>query len=591
MTFYAHSLQGESVEHWETMQQHEELVAHYCAKFLHRIDQTLEPWGELIGKWHDLGKYHPDFQAKIMGKRVQIEHAGAGARLAVTQDAQNGLAAAFAIAGHHSGLANREANVPDFGPVKRKPLAQRLVANEILLDAIADLLPSELRGIQIPELPNWILSASSGDEIRRKLAFFTRMLFSALVDADRVATGEFYSLAEGRKPKHEQLQYDSLELLREKIDRHIDDLTKKAATDAKTPVNQFRSDVLNACRNAASLDPGVFSLTVPTGGGKTLSAMSFALRHAIEHGLDRVIVVIPYTSIIRQNANTYREAFGSKDELDLFNIVEHHSGIDEQKAMDESKEAEIRRRIAVENWDAPIIVTTSVQFFESMFTDHPSRARKLHRIANSVVILDEVQTLPPHLLSPILDGVRELTDNYGSSVVLSTATPPALLKRNDFPLGLEGVRPIISDSKKMAASPAARRVTVDWRIEEPVEYEVLAEELREKELSQALVVVHRRKDAKKLAELLPDSKRLHLSAQMCPAHRIAVVTEINRRLAANEDCLVVATQLIEAGVDIRFVQRLLGHDSIATTELYTKVFDHSLSSAIDLPPETSLSLM
>ena len=437
MTFYAHSLKDRPVEEWETMQEHENLVAEYCARFLKRIDPSLELWGDVLGRWHDLGKYHPDFQAKIMGKRVQIEHAGAGARLAVTQDAHNGLAAAFAIAGHHAGLANVEVNAPDYGPVKRKPLTQRLAANEILLEAISDLLPQELTKTSIPSLPHWISSASSEEELRRKLAFFTRFLFSTLVDADRVATGEFYKRAEGQQLEHEKLQYDSLEILAERIDRHIDNLTDQATKGSSTPVNEFRATVLDACRTAAPLAQGLFSLTVPTGGGKTLSAMSFALRHAIEHRLDRVIVVIPYTSIIRQNANTYREAFGSKDQPDLLNVVEHHSGIDEQKAMEESEEAEIRRRIAVENWDAPIIVTTSVQFFESMFADHPSRARKLHRIAKSVVILDEVQTLPPHLLHPILDGLRELSDNYSTSVVLSTATPPALLKQENFPLGLD----------------------------------------------------------------------------------------------------------------------------------------------------------
>ena len=569
MTYYAHSLPDQPQEDWETMREHEELVANYCRQFLIRIDPSLEPWGDLLGKWHDLGKYHPDFQAKIKGKRVQIEHAGAGARLAVTQDPQNGLAAAFAIAGHHAGLANLEANIPDFGPVKRKPLTQRIDANELLLDAIKDVLPPEFCSLPMPELPAWIKAAKSVEVLWRRLEFFTRVMFSALVDADRVATGEFYSRAKGFRPQREKLQYDSLEDLRGKIDQHIDGFTTNDPSKAKSPVNQFRAEVLEACRTAAPLDQGLFALTVPTGGGKTLSAMSFALRHAIENKLDRVIVVIPYTSIIRQNANTYREAFGTKESPDLFNVVEHHSGIDEQKALEESKdskEAEIRRRIAVENWDAPVIVTTSVQFFESLFTDHPSRARKLHRVAKSVVILDEVQTLPPHLMHPILDGIRELSDNYGASVVLSTATPPALLKRDDFPLGLDNVRPIIQNSKKMAASPAARRVKVDWRVDQPVEYQTIAEELVANDSNQALVVVHRRKDAKKLAELLPKSKRLHLSAQMCPAHRIEVVNEINRRLRKEEDCLVVATQLIEAGVDIDLpvvYRALAGIDSLA----------------------------
>ena len=326
---------------------------------------------------------------------------------------------------------------------------------------------------------------------------------------------------------------------------------------------------MDDCRVAADSATGLFSLTVPTGGGKTLSALSFALNHAIENELDRVIIVIPYTSIIRQNANAYRKALGSGGKLDWLNVVEHHSGIDEQKAMSEnaeSREAEIRRRIAVENWDAPIVVTTAVQFFESLFTDHPSQARKLHRIAKSVVILDEVQTLPPSLLTPILDGINELTTNYGSTIVLSTATPPSLAEREAFPQGLKGIRPIIKDPKALASSKAARRVKVEWRVDNETSFESLAAEINSLPERQALVVVHRRKDALVLARSLPESDRIHLSAQMCPAHRIAAIEEINKRLAANKPCLVVSTQLIEAGVDIDLpivYRALAGVDSLA----------------------------
>ncbi len=569
MPIFAHSLKNQPQANWETMRQHEDLVARYCASFLRRIHPSLEPWGDLLGRWHDLGKYHPDFQARIKGKRIQIEHAGAGARLALTKDQHSALPLAFAIAGHHAGLANLEQNDPDFGPVTRKPLSQRLVDNEPLLNRIVGLLPKELMALSIPDLPPWICETGTVEESKRQFSFLTRVLLSALVDADRIATGEYYSKAEGNTPSQERLAYEPLHILLERLDRYIDGLAKPEKGSAPTPVNLFRAEVLKACRASSALSPGLFALTVPTGGGKTLSAMSFALRHAIEHELDRVIVVIPYTSIIRQNANTYREAFGVDGESDRFNVVEHHSGVDEQKALDgchDSREAEVRRRIAVENWDAPVIVTTSVQFFESLFTDHPSRSRKLHRVANSVVILDEVQTLPPHLMHPILDGIRELTDNYRTTMVLSTATPPALSQREDFPLGLTGVRPIVPEARRLAASPAARRVQVSWRINEPLTYARLAEELRDIEGQQSLTVVHRRKDARQLAELLPEEKRIHLSAQMCPAHRVAVVEEITRRLHAGKECLVVATQLIEAGVDIDLpvvYRALAGVDSLA----------------------------
>jgi len=545
------------------MGEHETLVAEYSSAFLERIAPSLKPWGELLGRWHDLGKYHPDFQKKLRGKRVQIEHAGAGARLAFEKNNQNAVPISFAIAGHHAGLANLKVNSAHGG---RLPLLDRLANNEKLLDVFRDILPKNLSVQNVPALPNWIDPADGSTF--NSLEFFTRLLFSALVDADRLATEHFYALAGGKTPRSEKLKCDSIITLRDRVDQSIDRLCEKAAENP-TEVNLFRRSVLDQCRNAGELPPGLFSLTVPTGGGKTLSALSFALRHAQKNQLDRVVIVIPYTSIIRQNAMAYRKALGSEAAPDMVNVIEHHSGIDEQKAMSESvesREAEIRRRIAVENWDAPIIVTTAVQFFESLFTDHPSTARKLHRIAKSVVILDEVQTLPPSLLTPILDGINELSKNYGTSVVLSTATPPSLVQREDFPQGLSDIHPIIKDAKALANSKAARRVKVEWRLDEQTTFEDLASEIKVLPDGQALAVVHRRKDALNLACQLPESDRVHLSAQMCPAHRIVAINEINHRLKSGAPCLVVSTQLIEAGVDIDLpivYRALAGLDSLA----------------------------
>ena len=564
MPFYAHSLPNEpDRSKWETMAEHEELVAEYCGKFLDRIDPSLKPWGELLGRWHDLGKYHPDFQRKLDGKRVHIEHAGAGARLAFEKDSQKAIPISFSIAGHHAGLANLKLNSQGSG---RTPLVDRLSANESLLGAFRDILPNELVDREAPNLPNWI--APNDKSSFKSLDFFTRILFSALVDSDRLATERFYDVANRRKQRTEKLKYDSIRSLRDRVDRSIDRLCEKAGNNP-SEVNRFRKSVLDSCRDAMKSPTGLFSLTVPTGGGKTLSALSFALNHAVEHQLDRVIIVIPYTSIIRQNANAYRKALGSENSPDWRNVVEHHSGIDEQKAMSESletREAETLRRIAVENWDAPIVVTTAVQFFESLFTDHPSQARKLHRIAKSAVILDEVQTLPPSLLTPILDGISELATNYGTTVVLSTATPPSLAQRDDFPQGLNSIQPIIKDAKSLAASKAARRVKVEWRVDSETTFETLANEIKALSERQALVVVHRRKDALALARLLPESDRIHLSAQMCPAHRIGAIEKINHRLASGKPCLVVSTQLIEAGVDIDLpivYRALAGLDSLA----------------------------
>jgi CRISPR-associated endonuclease/helicase Cas3 len=286
--------------------------------------------------------------------------------------------------------------------------------------------------------------------------------------------------------------------------------------------------------------------------------MSFALRHALANGLCRVIVVIPYTSIIEQNAAIYRAALGAEA------VVEHHTNFDEQAAWDDSEEGETRRRCAVENWDAPIIVTTSVQFLETLFTGRPSRARKLHNVASSVVVLDEVQTLPPELLAPILDALSELWAHFGCSIVLSTATPPALLSTTARPFGLQGVTELIAAPALLAS--ALRRVVVKWpaSASEVTTWDSLAVELAAHR--QVLAVVHRRQDAWDLARRLPTDGAFHLSASMCPAHRSAVLEHLRQRLSDGMVCRLVSTQLIEAGVDIDFpvvYRALAGLDSLA----------------------------
>jgi CRISPR-associated endonuclease/helicase Cas3 len=567
--FYAHTLENHPESEWETMAEHEERVRRYCRCLLGRIDPGLVPWADLLGSWHDLGKYLPAFQKKLRladPRRARVEHSALGAVMACRLGQRVGIPAAFAIAGHHTGLANESANDPqEFPRVARIPLQQRLRDAKGDLDGLLPVISGPLVNLPAPALPRWLFDTASREAGKRSYAFFIRMLFSALVDADRLASAEFEAKAQGQLPERRRLRYDTLSALRERLDRYVDALSSKAAAERPSAVNAMRAEVLAACRRAAELPSGLFSLTVPTGGAKTLSGMSFALRHAIAHGLDRVIVVIPFTSIIDQNALRYREALGIDGKPDNTNVLEHHSGIDEQKAEEMDSEGEDRRRLAAENWDAPIVVTTSVQFFESLFSDHPSRCRKLHRIARSVIILDEVQTLPPGLLLPILDVLKELSGHYGSTVVLSTATPPALAEREGFPEGLKGVRAIIPNAVQLAASPAAQRVRVDWRVSRVTPYEELAREIAA-DHRQVLVVVHRRADAHLLAENLPAEGRFHLSALMCPAHRLERIEQIVRALKEGAVCRVVSTQLIEAGVDVDFpvvYRALAGLDSLA----------------------------
>ena len=316
---------------------------------------------------------------------------------------------------------------------------------------------------------------------------------------------------------------------------------------------------------AAESKPGLFSLTAPTGAGKTLASMLFAIRHAAlhreEHGLRRVIVVLPYTSIIEQNAQVYRDVFGEQA------VLEHHSNLDpEKEAERKGQEITGTHALASENWDAPLIVTTTVQFFESLFANRTSRCRKLHNIAGSVIILDEVQSLPPEFLLTILDALKELTAHYGCTVVLSTATPPALVARPAFPAGLPDVIEIIPDRAQL--SRGLRRVNFHWpKSQAPENWDALANRIAAH--PRALAVVHLRNDARVLAEklsfLCPDEPVYHLSAAMCAQHRGDILSKVHAVLSSQHPCRLVSTQLIEAGVDIDFpvlFRAMAGLDSI-----------------------------
>jgi CRISPR-associated endonuclease/helicase Cas3 len=564
MTAYAHSIPNEpDRSRWETMSEHEERVASRCREFLARINPSLAPWGEILGRWHDIGKYQPEFQRKLAGEAIQIEHAGAGAAIAAEKSPVHTLPIQFAIAGHHAGLANHTTNETQNvkrRPIKRSPLRERLLDNQEVIDIVSSLVDSETLDLPIPDLTKWIRENTDRDAAHRQIDALTRIIFSALVDADRLATQRFYDDSDPEVSESTKAEFDSLEVLRDRFDGYVDSL-RAEKNSMRSAINELRDLVLESCREKASSAGGTYSLTVPTGGGKTFSAMSFALNHAIHNELDRVIIVIPYTSIIRQNANVYRKAFAKpNEELDLLNVIEHHWAIDTQQAKEDNPEAEKRREQAAENWDAPVIVTTSVQFFETLFSDHPSQCRKLHRIANSVVILDEIQTIPPQYVIPITDMLGELSSRFNTSIVLSTATPPALKEY------LGEVREIVDDPIGMANHPTARRVQTEWRIEELTTYEELAKELTTNGHQQSLAIVHRRGDAAELAKMLPRKHRIHLSAQMCPEHRIQTVDEILRRVKEGEPCLAVTTQLIEAGVDLDMpivYRALAGADSLA----------------------------
>lgn len=374
------------------------------------------------------------------------------------------------------------------------------------------------------------------------------MLYSCLVDADFIDTERFV------KPEQAALRSPLPPTILNSMAAALDVYVRSKRND-KLPVNADRESVRQDCLAAAHLRPGFFSLTVPTGGGKTLSSLAFALRHAGVHGLQRIIYVLPFTTIIEQNASEFRQAMKSVQGASLDRLViEHHCSIDAGKETAAS-------RVACENWDAPLIVTTSVQFYESLFSRRSSACRKLHNLVRSVIILDEAQAIPVDFLQPSLMALRELVANYGSTVVLCTATQPAVHRRADFPIGIENVEEIVPDPHGLHSR--LKRVSVE-NLGRRNDDEITSLLSRE---PQVLCIVNTRGHARMLMQKLGDREgTYHLSALMCPAHRAEVLGSIRSRLNDGLPCRVVSTQLIEAGIDIDFpvvFRSMAGLDSIA----------------------------
>ena len=381
-------------------------------------------------------------------------------------------------------------------------------------------------------------------------ALWIRMLFSSLVDADFLDTEAFFDTTQSQMRGN----YPGIQTLLDTFNHYMRSLEKNASD---THVNRLRKNVLQQSIAFASRESGIYTLTVPTGGGKTLSSMAYALHHARAHGKRRIIYVIPYTSIIEQNAQVYRNIFGDA-------VIEHHS----QFALDDESPEMARTKLASENWDAPIIVTTTVQFFESLFANKPSRCRKLHNIAESVVIIDEVQTLPIPYLQAITDKINALNKDYATTFLLCSATLPSFesfaLPESTF-YGLNIKDEIVVDPEILSKS--LRRTHIEWEHTTPKSYDKLAEEIIDGNLS-ALAVVNTRDRARKLydALLAYDLPLFHLSANMCGEHRSRIIKEIRIHLQQKEHIIVVSTNLIEAGVDLDFPllwRELAGLDNIA----------------------------
>ena len=496
----------------QTVEEHLAGTAELCSKFAESFG--CKEQGNLIGSAHDIGKFSAEFQERLRGGAV-VDHSTAGAFECAKQ---NMFWAAGCIAGHHGGL-------PDYGNGKIDREDSPTLFGR-LWKAAKNMIPQYYP----PKKLERAIEAPKGfgqDPLTD--SFVIRMLYSCLVDADYLDTERFMSGG-----KVERSGYDDILTLRKRLNDYI--LPWLAP---KTELNRLRCSALKACIDGGANKRGLFTLTVPTGGGKTVSSLAFALEHAVSNGLDRVIYVIPYTSIIEQTADVFRGILGEN------NVIEHHSGVSVEVPEGSVVQKQLQA-LATENWDAPVIVTTAVRFFESMFSNLSSDCRKLHNIANSVIVFDEAQMIPSAHLRPCTAAIAKLIELFGSSVVLCTATQPVLepMIREYAP----SVRTTELCTNREELSVALKRTTIDF------EGKLSKEELTRK-LSRhdsVLCIVNSRKAAKEIFSLLPEEDSFHLSTLMYPEHRRKVLSEIRRRLYEGLPCRVVSTSLIEAGVDVDF---------------------------------------
>lgn len=552
MNPYAHTTE-DTPDTWQPLLEHLTAVAELASNRAARFGG--EDFARWAGLLHDLGKFSGEFQRYLETSKGRVDHSTAGAQWVrrlwkETMGNQGEVLAtliSYVIAGHHGGLPDGGETSADLGSLKAR-LAKREIPS---VEGWQNTL--KLPGVPLP--PRLKIDAETAGF---SISFFVRMIYGCLTDADFLDTEAFCNSEKAslRSP------WPTIPEMDEKLHHHMGTLLQNAEV---TSVNKARQEILSHCQDASNKKPGLFSLTVPTGGGKTLSSLTFALKHAKAHRLNRVIYVIPYTSIIEQNADVFRKALG--DEA----VLEHHCNYlhpDENKeGGDEHRDSgdAMRFRLATENWDATLVVTTSVQFFESLFDNRSSRCRKLPSIAQSVVILDEAQMLPLPLLQPSVMALRELTANYGTSLVLCTATQPALEKSGrltcGFPAG--SIREIIPAHRKGPIFKTFERTKVIHL--GTLSDETTRERLREE--TQVLCIVNTRNHARALYDALGKGEgHYHLSARMVPAHRREVLCKIKYRLKEGLPCRVVSTSLIECGVDVDFptvYRAVAGLDSIA----------------------------
>lgn len=529
-SYYAHSTKTTDKSDWQPLSEHLRNVGELAEQFAAAFNAG--QWGRCVGLLHDIGKACAAFLARLEGKATRVDHVTFGAQLALKCENKLGYLLAYVICGHHGGL-------PDGGPQEGQ-LHYRLRKNTEKTELL-------------PEVDcTWKLTFPF--QLQREcamfsMAFFTRMLFSCLVDADFLDTEAFCD--PDKSTRRTALHRNDFVSLRSLLQSFI---SKKQAQAQPGKVNAARQKILAQCLAKAAEPQGFYSLVVPTGGGKTLSSLTFALEHAVQHNLARVIYAIPFTSIIEQNAEVFRQAIGEN------NVLEHHCNYRDQDSREDSV-YDKWRGLAAENWDAPVVVTTNVQFFESLYSNKTSRCRKLHNIAGSVIVLDEAQAIPTEYLKPCLSALRELVDHYRCTVVLCTATPPAFDDASLLRSALPRIEKIFDDPDQLYAELKRVRVEFIGKLSNTE----LAQRLDNHE--QVLCIVSTKKQAQQVfADLTDQEGAFHLSTNMYPEHRLRALQAIRQRLAAKLPCRVVATSLVEAGVDLDFpvvYRAMAGLDSLA----------------------------
>lgn len=512
-------------EREQTVKEHLEGTAKLSGEFAKKFGK--EEWGYCCGYLHDIGKYSVEFQHKIRENgNEQIDHSTAGAKVCVEKGGLYPIMS-YCIAGHHAGL-------PNYGSSQDGGFESTLMGR--MKKTLKDYSAYQDE-IEIPKVTTVPIAYGETKNPDFSLSVFIRMLYSCLVDADFLDTEAFMKKGEIKRDTGE-----SIEILLQKLEKYV---SKWLLNKEINTVNGRRTEILRNCLEARKREKGLFRLTVPTGGGKTVASLAFALRHAVYNNMDRIIYVIPYTSIIEQNAQIFRSILGDE------NVLESHCNVDYGDSEEWNP-----MKLAAENWDKPVVVTTNVQFFESLFGNKSSKCRKLHNIANSVIIFDEVQMLPADYLKPCIAMIEELVSSFGVSAVLCTATQPAL--QPFFQSGISAYELCPRMEEQFAFFKRTTFQNLDKISEEDL-IEKLSGEY------QALCIVNTKKKAQALYKALKGQGVFHLSTSMYPKHRKRVLEEVRRCLNNGERCLVLSTSLVEAGVDLDFqsvYRQLAGIDSV-----------------------------